>query len=54
LTDAFEDLVSKTNPNNPDTDGDGISDSDEYLLHLNPLIPNPALPANPTIQTCPQ
>ena len=37
LTDAYERLVSKTNPNNADTDGDGISDSDKILEGLNPL-----------------
>ena len=30
LTDAFENLVSHTDRFNPDTDGDGISDYDEY------------------------
>jgi hypothetical protein len=54
LTDAYEKLVSKTNPLNPDTDGDGISDSDEVLLHLDPLHANGSLPASLTIQTCPQ
>ncbi len=37
LTDAYELLVSKTNPNNPSTSGDGISDSDKILEGLNPL-----------------
>jgi hypothetical protein len=47
-------LVTKTNPYNPDTNGDGISDSDEYLLKLSSSVPNPVLPINPVIQTCPQ
>jgi hypothetical protein len=38
LTDAYENLVSKTNPNVADTDGDGLSDSWEVLLGLNPLL----------------
>ncbi|MEJ0091349.1 MAG: LamG-like jellyroll fold domain-containing protein [Limisphaerales bacterium] len=42
LTDAYERLVSKTNPLNADTDGDGISDSDEILNGTNPLTSNPA------------
>ena len=37
LTDAYENLVSKTDPNNPDTDGDGIPDGWSILLGLNPL-----------------
>jgi hypothetical protein len=40
LTDAYENLISKTNPYNADTDGDGISDSDEILNGTNPLISN--------------
>jgi hypothetical protein len=54
LTDAYELLVSKTNPYSPDTSGDGISDSDKVLLGLNPLAINPAIPASLNIQTCPQ
>jgi len=41
LTDAYELLVSKTNPYNADTSGDGISDSDKILEGLNPLSYNP-------------
>lgn len=41
LTDAYERLVSKTNPYNADTSGDGISDSDKILQGLNPLSYNP-------------
>lgn len=37
LTDAFEKLVSKTLVNNPDTDGDGISDRDEVVWGTKPL-----------------
>ena len=40
LTDAFELLVSKTNPNKADSDGDGIADSDEILFGSNPLVAN--------------
>jgi hypothetical protein len=38
LTSAYENLVSKTDPNNADTDGDGIPDGWEVLLGMNPLI----------------
>jgi hypothetical protein len=41
LTDAYERLVSKTNPYLADTSGDGISDSDEILNGYNPLTYNP-------------
>jgi hypothetical protein len=41
LTDAYERLVSKTNPYLADTSGDGISDSDEILNGNNPLSYNP-------------
>jgi hypothetical protein len=54
LTDAYENLVSHTNPYVPDTSGDGLSDSDKVLLGLNPLAVNPVIPVNLNIQTCPQ
>lgn len=54
LTDAYEKLVSKTDPLNPDTDGDGISDSDEILLHMDPRTANGSLPGTLSISTCPQ
>ena len=38
LTDAYERLVSKTDPLNPDTDGDGIPDGWEIVWKLNPLV----------------
>ncbi len=44
LTDAYEKLVSHTDPNNPDTSGDGISDGWEVALGVNPLLNNPAQP----------
>ena len=37
LTDAFENLVSHTDPNNLDTDGDGIPDGWSVMLNLDPL-----------------
>jgi len=36
LTDAYENLVSKTNPHNWDTDGDGMADGWEVLFGTNP------------------
>jgi Concanavalin A-like lectin/glucanases superfamily/Bacterial TSP3 repeat len=38
LTDAYETLVSKTDPHKPDTDGDGILDGWEILYGLNPKL----------------
>jgi Bacterial TSP3 repeat len=46
LTDAYENLVSKTDPNNADTDGDGIPDGWEVLLGLNPLFGDNATSAS--------
>jgi hypothetical protein len=40
LTDAYELLVSKTNPYNADSNLDGLPDSWEVLLGLNPLTSN--------------
>jgi len=41
LTDAYERLVSKTNPYLADTTGDGVSDSDKFLSGSNLLIATP-------------
>jgi hypothetical protein len=46
LTDAYELLVSKTNPNVADSDGDGLSDSWEVLLGLNPNMNDNATSAS--------
>ena len=46
LTDAFEKLVSKTNPNVYDTDLDGIGDGWEVLLRMNPLTSDNAAPSS--------
>jgi Concanavalin A-like lectin/glucanases superfamily/Bacterial TSP3 repeat len=54
LTDAYETLVSKTDPHNPDTDGDGVSDGDEVQSGTNPFTPNSAIPSLLNISTCPQ
>ena len=40
LTDAYEKLVSKTDPLNPDTDGDGLSDYFEVVFGMLPLTGN--------------
>jgi hypothetical protein len=44
LTDAYELLVSHSNPNNPDTDGSGISDGWQVLLGLDPTMNQVAQP----------
>ncbi len=46
LTDAYELLVSKTNPHNADSDGDGLSDAWEILLGLNPNLNDNATSAS--------
>ena len=43
LSDAYEIMVSKTDPNNWDTDGDGMPDGWEVKHGLNPLWPYDAL-----------
>ncbi|TAF22925.1 MAG: hypothetical protein EAZ71_13430, partial [Verrucomicrobia bacterium] len=43
LTNYQEIIVNFTNPNLPDTDGDGIADSDEIELARNPLISEPVV-----------
>ena len=40
LTDAFELLVTKSNPNNPNTDNDDLNDYEEWLLGRNPNVSN--------------
>jgi hypothetical protein len=42
LTDAYEMLVSHTDPNKADTSGDGMLDGWKIIWGLNPLINNPA------------
>ena len=42
LTDAFENLVSKTSPSLADTDGDGLPDGWEHGHGLNPLVDDSA------------
>ena len=46
LTDAYENLVSHTDPNNADTDGDGNPDGWEVLLGMNPLSNDNAQPSS--------
>jgi hypothetical protein len=45
LTDAFERLVSKTDPNNPNSSGDGMLDGWKVLWGMSPLINNSAQPS---------
>ncbi len=45
LTDALENLVFHTNPNNPDTDGDGLPDGWEVAHGMNPLVNESGLTA---------
>ncbi len=41
ITDAYENLVSKTDPNSPDTSGDGMLDGWKVLWGMNALLNNP-------------
>ncbi len=45
LTDAYENLVSKSNPNVYNTSGDGLSDGWDVLLGLSPLVKQFAQPS---------
>jgi hypothetical protein len=45
LTDAYEKLVSKTDPNNSNSSGDGMLDGWKVLWGMNPLINNAAQPS---------
>jgi acyl-homoserine lactone acylase PvdQ len=47
LTTAHEKLVTKTNPNNGDTDADGLGDRDELLQSRNPLVGDSTSPKQP-------
>jgi len=44
ISTAFELLISHTDPNNPDTSGDGMLDGWKVLWGLNALTNNPAQP----------
>ena len=44
LTDAYEVLVSHTDPHKADTSGDGMPDGWKVLWGLNPALNNPAQP----------
>jgi hypothetical protein len=54
LSDAYELLVSHTDPHNPDSDGDGVSDGDEVMNGTDPLTANAAFPSIFTVSCCPQ
>ena len=45
LTDAYENLVSKSNPYIYNTSGDGLSDGWDVLLGLSPLVNQVAQPS---------
>jgi hypothetical protein len=45
LTDAYERLVSKTDPTNPNSSGDGMLDGWKVLWGMSPLINNSAQPS---------
>jgi len=45
LTDAYERLVSKTDPDNPNSSGDGMLDGWKVLWGMSPLINNTAQPS---------
>jgi hypothetical protein len=50
LTDAFETLVTHTNPNSTDTDNDGVSDYVEYLQGRNPRVAGVTPDTNGVVQ----
>jgi hypothetical protein len=54
LTDAYQLLVTKTDPRNPSAAGDGISNGDKVGMGLNPQTAIPAIPSSYTVQSCPQ
>lgn len=50
LSDAFERLVTHTNPYTNDTDGDGVSDFIEWLQGRNPLTAGAVMDTNGTVK----